>query len=119
VAESFPVWASEPTASAASYSLGPLENRFEPKCFGYGPRSHHSDRFSRRYGFPGGGAHTHFKPRHLDGPHFPRCGSRPTWPNGELERIVKTHSGHMVKCWIPKIYLTHPSTEPLTSSRPM
>jgi hypothetical protein len=30
---------------------------------------------------------------------------------------VKTSSGHMVKCWIPKIYLTKPSTEPSTLSR--
>jgi hypothetical protein len=26
--------------------------------------------------------------------------------------IVKTSSGHMVKCWIPKIFFTNPSTEP-------
>jgi hypothetical protein len=32
---------------------------------------------------------------------------------------VKTFSGHMVKCWISKIYLTNPSTELLTSSHPM
>jgi hypothetical protein len=31
---------------------------------------------------------------------------------------VKTSSGHMVKCWIPKIYLTNPSTEPSTFSHP-
>jgi hypothetical protein len=45
---------------------------------------------------------------------FPRRGSRPTWPNGEVERVVKTSFGHMVKCWISKIYLTQPSTEPST-----
>jgi hypothetical protein len=32
---------------------------------------------------------------------------------------VKTSSGRMVKCWIPKIYLTNPSTEPSTFSHPM
>jgi hypothetical protein len=32
---------------------------------------------------------------------------------------VKTSSGRMVKCWIPKIYLTNPSTEPSTLSHPM
>jgi hypothetical protein len=32
---------------------------------------------------------------------------------------VKTYSGRIVKCWIPKIYLTNPSTELSTSSRPM
>jgi hypothetical protein len=50
---------------------------------------------------------------------FPHRVSRPTRPNGELERIVKTSSGRMVKCWIPKIYLTNPSTESSTPSRPM
>jgi hypothetical protein len=55
----------------------------------------------------------------LDGPHFPHHGSRHTQSNSELERIVKTSSGHMVKCWIAKIYLTNPSTEPSTPSHPM
>jgi hypothetical protein len=50
---------------------------------------------------------------------FSHRGSHPTWPNGELERIVKTSSDRMVKCWIPKIYLTNPSMEPSTPSRPM
>jgi hypothetical protein len=102
-----------------SYGFGPRENRFVPTCFGYDPRPHRGDRFPRRPDFPTGGAHTHFESRHLDNPRFPRCGSRPTQPNGELERIVKTSSGRMVKCWIPKIYLTHPSTKPSTPSRPM
>jgi hypothetical protein len=53
--------------------------------------------------------------RHLDGPRFPRRGSRPTQPSGEVQRTVKT-SSRMVKCWIPKIYLTNPSTEPSTFS---
>jgi hypothetical protein len=90
-----------------------------PRCFGYDPRPHRGDRFPRRPGFPAGGADTHFESRHLDGPLFPHHGSRPTQPNGELERIVKTSSGHMVMCWIPKIYLTNPSMEPSTPSRHM
>jgi hypothetical protein len=102
-----------------SYGFGPRENRFEPRRFGYGPRPHCGDRFPHRPGFPAGGSFPHFEPRHLDGPRFPRHGSRPTQPNGELERIVKTSSGRMVKCWISKIYLTKPSMEPSTSSRPM
>jgi hypothetical protein len=61
----------------------------------------------------------HFEPRHLDGPRFPRRGSRPTRPSGEVQRTVKTSSGRMVKCWIPKIYLTNPSTEPSTFSHPV
>jgi hypothetical protein len=32
---------------------------------------------------------------------------------------VKTSSGCMVKCWIRKIYLTNPSTESSTFSRPV
>jgi hypothetical protein len=95
-----------------SYGFGPQENHFEPRRFGYGPRPHHGDRFPRRSGFPAGGSFPHFEPRHLDGPRFLRRGSRPTWLSGEVQRTVKTSSGHMVKCWIPKIYLTNPSTEP-------
>jgi hypothetical protein len=102
-----------------SYGFGPRENHFEPRRFGYGPRPRRGDRFPRRPGFSGGGAHTHFEPRHLDVPRFFHSGSRPTRPNGELERIVKTSSDRMVKCWIPKIYLTNPSTEPSTFSHPM
>jgi hypothetical protein len=69
--------------------------------------------------FAVGGSFTHFEPRHLDGPRFPRRGSRPTRPSGEVQRTVKTSSGRMVKCWISKIYLTNPSTESSTFSRPM
>jgi hypothetical protein len=79
--------------------------------FGYGPRPHHGDCFSHRPDFPARGSHTHFEPRHLDGPHFPRHGSHPTGSKTEVQKTVKTSSGHMVKCWIPKIYLTNPSTE--------
>jgi hypothetical protein len=102
-----------------SYSFGPRENHFEPRRFGYGPRPHRGDRFPRRPGFPTRGSFPHFEPRHLDGPRFPRRGSRPTRPSGEVQRTVKTSSCRMVKCWIPKIYLTNPSTEPLTFSRPV
>jgi hypothetical protein len=102
-----------------SYGFGPRENRFEPRRFGYGPRPHHGDRFPHRPGFPAGGSFPHFEPRHLDSPRFPRRGSRPTWPSGEVQMIVKTFSSFMVKCWIPKIYLTNPSTKPSTPSRPM
>ena len=102
-----------------SYGFGPRENCFEPRRFGYGPRPHRGDRFPRRPGFPYGGSFTHFEPRHLDGPRFSRRGSRPTRPSGEVQRTVKTSSGRMAKCWIPKIYLTNPSTELSTLSRSM
>jgi hypothetical protein len=90
-----------------------------PRRFGYSPHPHRGDRFPRRSVFPAGGAHTHFEPRHMDGPHFPYHSSRLTRPNGKLESIVKTSSGRMVKCWILKIYLTNPSMEPSIPSHPM
>jgi hypothetical protein len=49
----------------------------------------------------------------LEGP------SHPTRPSSEVQRTVKTSSSRMVKCWIPKIYLTNPSTKPSTFSHPM
>jgi hypothetical protein len=102
-----------------SYGFGARENRCVPRRFEHGPHPHLGDHFSRRPGIPAGGAHTHFELRQLDGTHFSRHGSCPTRPNSELQRIVKIPSGRMVKCWIPKIYLTNPSTEPSTPSRPM
>jgi hypothetical protein len=102
-----------------SYGFGSRENILVPRHFGYSPCPHHGDRFLHRHYFPAGGSHTHFEPRHLDNPHFPRRGSCPTRSNDEVLITVKTASGRMVKCWIPKIYLTNPSTKPLISSRPM
>jgi hypothetical protein len=81
-----------------SYGIGPQENRFEPRCFDYDSRPHHGDHFPRRTGFPARGSFPHLELRHLDGPCFPRHGSRPTRPSGEVQRTVKTSSGHMVKC---------------------
>jgi hypothetical protein len=102
-----------------SYGFSSRENRFKPRRFGYGPHPHHGDYFLRRHVFPAGGSHTHFEPRHLDGPCFFRRGSRPTRSSDVVRGILKTSSGCMVKCWIPKIYLTNPSTKSSTSSRPM
>jgi hypothetical protein len=81
-----------------SYGLGPRENRFKPRHFGYGPHPHRGDRFPCRPGFPAGGSFPHFEPRHLDGPRFPYHGLCPTRPSGEVQRIVKTSSDRMVKC---------------------
>jgi hypothetical protein len=69
-----------------------------PRRFGYDPYSHRGDHFPRRLSFPTEGFHTHYESRHLDGPHFPCRGSRPTQPNGEMQRTVKTFSCLMVKC---------------------
>jgi hypothetical protein len=90
-----------------------------PRRLGYDPRSHHGDRFPGRHGFSVGGSYTLFEPRHLDGAHFLDHGSHPTNSNAEVQKTMKSSSGHMVKYWIPKIYLTNPSTEPSTSSCPM
>jgi hypothetical protein len=102
-----------------SYGLGPQENRFEHKHFGYGPRPHRDDRFLHRPGFLARGSFPHFEPRRLDCPCFIDHGSYHTQPSGEVQRTMKTSSGRMVKCWIPKIYLINPSTEPSTLSHPM
>jgi hypothetical protein len=102
-----------------SYGFGSRENRFEPRRFDFSPRPHHGDLFPSRPGFPAGGSYTHFDPIHLDGPYFPCHGSRPTRPSGDMQRTMKTSSSCMVKCWIPKIYLTNSSIEPSTFSHPM
>jgi hypothetical protein len=90
-----------------------------PKRFGYDPRPHRGDHFPRRPGFPAGRSYTHFEARELAGPRFFRRDTRSTGLNGEVQRTVKTSSGRMVKCWILKIYLPNPGTEPSTFSRPM
>jgi hypothetical protein len=55
-----------------------------PRCFDYGPRPHRGNRTPRRHGFPARESYTRFEPTHLDGPHFPRRGSRPTDSKGEV-----------------------------------
>jgi hypothetical protein len=90
-----------------------------PRRFSYGPRSHRGDSASRRHDFCAGGSYTRFEPRHLDNLHFPYRGSRITRSNGEVKKTVKTSSGRMVKCWIPRFYLTNPSTDPSISSCPV
>jgi hypothetical protein len=96
-----------------------MRDGFVSRHLGYGTHPHHDDHFSRGPGFPTRGSHPHFGPRHLNGSRFSHRDSRPTRPSGELLKTMKTSSGFMVKCWIHKIYLTNPNTEPLTSSRPM
>jgi hypothetical protein len=102
-----------------SYGFGSRENSFVPRRFGYNSHPHRGDHFPCRHGFPARGSHSHFEPRHLDGLRFPRRGSRTTGSKTEVQKTMKASLGRMVKCWIPKIYLTNPSTEPSTSSRHM
>jgi hypothetical protein len=92
---------------------------FMARRFSYSPRPHYGDHFSRMPDFPAGGSYIHFEPRHLDGSRFPCCGSCSTRSNGEVLKIIKISSDRMVKCWIPKIYLTNSSTELSTPSHPM
>jgi hypothetical protein len=102
-----------------SCCFGSRENCFVHGRFGYDLRPHRGDRFPRSPGFPAGVFDTRFEPRHLDGLRFSRRGSHPARSNGDVQKIVKTSSVRMVKCWIRKIYLTNPSTEPSTFSHPM
>jgi hypothetical protein len=102
-----------------SYGFASRESGLVPGHFGVDPRSHRGVRPLCRHGFPARGVYSHLESSRFDGPHFPRRGSRPTRLNGEAQRIVKTSSGHMVKCWIPKIFLTNPRSEPSTFSHSM
>jgi hypothetical protein len=81
-----------------SYGFGSQESGFVPGRFDVDPHSHRGVRPPRRHGFPARGVYSHFESSRFDGPHFPRCGSRPTRSNGEVQRIMKTSSGCMVKC---------------------
>jgi hypothetical protein len=101
------------------YGFGSWENNSVPRSFGYSPHLHRGDHMPRRHGFLAGESYTHLESRHLDGPQFPHRGSHPTGSKTEVQKTMKTSSGRMVKCWIPKIYLTNPGTEPSTSSHPM
>jgi hypothetical protein len=87
-----------------SNGFGSRESGPMPGCFGVDPHSHHGDCPPRRHGFPARGVYSHIELSRFDGPHFPHRGSCPTRSNGEVQRIVKTSSGRMVNCWIPKIF---------------
>jgi hypothetical protein len=102
-----------------SYGFGLLKSGLVPGRFGVDPRYHHDVCPPCRHGSPARGVYSNFLLSHFDSPHFPYRGSRPTHSNGAVQRIVKTSSGRMVKCWIPKIFLTNSSTEPSTFSHSM
>jgi hypothetical protein len=90
-----------------------------PGRFGVDPCSHHGVHPPCRHGILSSDVYSHFEPSHFDSPCFPHSGSCPTCSNGEVQRIMKTSLGRMVKCWIPKIFLTNPSIEPSTFSHSM
>jgi hypothetical protein len=90
-----------------------------PECFGVDPCSHYSVRSPCRHGFFARGAYSHFESSRFDGPRFSHRDSHPTRSNGVVQRVVKTSSDRIVKCWILKIFLTNLSTEPSTFSHSM
>jgi hypothetical protein len=102
-----------------SNDFGSQGNNFVHIHFGCGPHPHRGDHFLHRPSFSAGESQTRSEPRHLDGPHFPHHGSHPIGSSGEALKTMKTSSGRMVKCRIPKIYLTNPSTETSTFSHSM
>jgi hypothetical protein len=92
-----------------SYGFGLRESGHVPGCFGVDPHSHHGIHPLCRHGFPARDFYSHFEPSRFDGSRFPHRGSHPTHSNCEVQRIVKTSSDRMVKCWIPRIFLTNPT----------
>jgi hypothetical protein len=87
-----------------------------PRCFVFNPCSHRGARPPCRHGSPARGTHSHFEPSRFDSPHFLCRGSHPTRSNCEVHKTMVTYLGRMVKCWIPKIFLTNPSIESSTFS---
>jgi hypothetical protein len=81
------------------------------RSFGVDPRSHRGVHPLHRHGFPARGVYFHFELGRFDGPRFPH--------HGEVQMIVNIFLGPMVKCWIPKIFLTNHSTESSTFSHSM
>jgi hypothetical protein len=90
-----------------------------PRHFGVDPHSHCGVCPLPRHGFSSRGVNSHFELSCFDDPCFPRRGSRLTRSNVVVKETVKTSLGQMVKCCIPKIFLTNPSIEPSTFSHSM
>jgi hypothetical protein len=81
-----------------SYGFGSQESNLVPGCFGVDPHSHRGVCPSCRHGYSARGVYSHLELSRFDGPRFPRRGSRPTHSNGDVQKIVKTSLGRMVKC---------------------
>ena len=89
-----------PRPNHRSYGYGPRENSFVSQRFGSDPRSlHRDDRYPRRHRYSSDGFYPRSESRRLD----------------EVQTTVLTSLGRMVRCWIPKVYLTNPSTKPSAS----
>jgi hypothetical protein len=109
-----------PSRALSRYSHGPShclygfdlqENSFMPRHFSLNPHSHCGSHPPCRHGFSARGAYYHFEMSRFNGPRFSHHGSHPTHSNDEVHRTVMPSLGCMVKCWIPKIFLTNPKTE--------
>jgi hypothetical protein len=96
------------------YGFGSRESGFVPGRFGVDPHSHRGVRPPRRHGFSTRGIYSYFEPSCFDGPRILHRGSRSTRSNGEVQKIVKTSSDRMVKCWILRFF----SLTPALSHRP-
>jgi hypothetical protein len=81
-----------------SYGFCSRESGLVPRRFDVNPCSHRGVHTPRRHGFPARGVYSHFELSRFDGLRFLRCGSHLTRSNSEVQRIVKTSSGRMVKC---------------------
>jgi hypothetical protein len=101
------------------YGFGSRDSGLVSRRFGVDPHSHCGVCPPRRHDFPTRGVYSHLEPSCFDGPHFPHHGSCFTHSNGEVQRIAKTSLGHVVMCWISKIFFTNPSIEPSTFSHSM
>ena len=101
----------------SSYGFDSQNRGFAQQRFGAPRFPHRGERHSRGFGFHTDDFYPHnsrFESRRFDRPRFPHHGSRPMHSNDNVQRTVMTTTGHMVKCWIPKCFLTNPSTEPST-----
>jgi hypothetical protein len=81
-----------------SFCFGLRKSGLVTGPFGVDSRSHHGVRLPRRHDFPARSFYSHLELSRFDSPRFPHHGSRPTHSNGEVQRIVNTSSGRMVRC---------------------
>lgn len=94
VHESFPRFHSRVPSAFQSFPKGVARRGFYHNSYGFGPRV-------RGYESQG-----------FDGPRFPYRGTRPQRVGVELPTV--STSGRMTQYWIPRRFLTNPSTEPST-----
>jgi hypothetical protein len=87
----------EESAAKSTNKLGVGFERCDNKGEKSAPKFVPTSNYHKEEDFPTGGSYTRFEPRHLDDPCFPRHDSCPTSSNGEVQKTVKTSSGHMVK----------------------